>query len=736
MAYGIRFIGSLITIYLFYVWTFLCPLTTIDNEINSLSPVNHHFCSLSNNYIKPHVQPIYEQHIAPLWISVDEKLGLVQKYDQSIVYAHLVDEKFGIKEAIGKFSESACDHLQKLIDYFQDNITPKLIRTLKLFILKTKFYWEIFKINSQFYSTPIVNQLYKVGHSIRSIEFIGKIIDFLNDIYVKLATSKHGLKFQEKSKFVQQEFKNLVNIDDFSASEIKNNVIQIVKDILGENVFEPKKVKDSVEVEEEIEEEIADLDDDDDLYAEDYDDEEPETIVITSTIVVTGTDGSNAVSTDDPVLGPILHEINYWENKVNKSISSAMNNLKAEMKPEIESVIAIIKPEISQILQDVQKLNAEQYAKMNRKISAITRDFEEMKETNDTSLETVNRQEIRDDISECSQSAQQSSQTIQEILTKNHEDVLVSYFKVLQDTIDILETTSEGTINSFQNQLNNLINQLDLDDDEDINWKIWKKFHKIKESLFDFRDFLFDSANDYKINNKGKSVVGLEEWNSYLQNIEAHLNFLIRDNFEYLQIIRARANIAFQLREGLVYELNKIEEEKNQKEEEQQVAEEEESAGEESIEEPIEEIVIEEEVEIEEPEVEYESIVNESIVEEPSIDIDIESNDDYIENSDSIDEDYSDESPIESVEAKSETTPDFESTSESIVISEKSNTPEYDQDEQEEEQDDDDDEDELIFEVYEEYDEIKVEDEPIEGEQVEDMPIKNEFIEDKSKDKI
>ena len=69
------------------------------------------------------------------------------------------------------------------------------------------------------------------------------------------------------------------------------------------------------------------------------------------------------------------------------------------------------------------------------------------------------------------------------------------------------------------------------------------------------------------------------------------------------------------------------------------------------------------------------------------------------------------------------------------MISEKSNTPEYDQDEQEEEQDDDD-EDELIFEVYEEYDEIKVEDEPIEGEQVEDMPIKNEFIEDKSKDKI
>ena len=87
---------------------------------------------------------------------MDEKFALVDKYDQSISFAHSVDEKFGINNAIGKFSESACDYLQKLIDYFQDNIAPKLVRALKLFILKARVYWELFKINSQYYSTLLL----------------------------------------------------------------------------------------------------------------------------------------------------------------------------------------------------------------------------------------------------------------------------------------------------------------------------------------------------------------------------------------------------------------------------------------------------------------------------------------------------------------------------------------------------------------------------------------------------
>ncbi|RCK62453.1 Outer spore wall assembly protein SHE10 [Candida viswanathii] len=723
MAYGSKFIGGVITLYLFYVWTFICPLTTIDNETNSLSPINHHFCSISNSYIKPRFQPIYEQHVTPLLNSVDEKLGVGAKYEQGVALAHKLDDKFEISSAVGRFSESACDYLQKLIDQFQDKIAPQLVRVLKLTILRIRVYWELFKINLQFYSTPLVNQLNKLGRSIRSIEVVGKVIDFVNDIFVKLAISKHALKLQEKSKFVQQEFKNLVNIDDFSANDIKNNVMQVVKDILGENVFEKEKIDEAAEAAEGVAEHDEDAYDD-----EQYDDEEPETVIITSTIVVT--EGSNAVSTDDPVWGPILHEIDYWENKVNKSISLAMNNLQVDMKPKIDSVVQEIKPEISLIMQDLQKINGEQYAKMNRKIAAIEKDFQEMKQTNDTSIETVGRQEIRDDIAECSATAQDGSKKIQEILTNAHENVLVAYFRSLQDTIDILETTSETTINNFQNQLNSLITQLELEDEDEISWKIWKKFHKIKESLFDFRDFLFDSANDYKADNKGKSVIGLEEWNKYLQNIEAHLNFLMRDNIEYLQIVRARANIAFQMREGLVYDLNKAYEEK----------EKEEQAKEEPVEEPVEVPVgepvqqpfkvAEEDQVVEEPIEEAENdTVEDELLEDVSIEDDVEIEYDLedtepiaeeVEDSNPIDDESSSETPIESAATKSETTPDFESSSTQVESLDKSDEADHEEPV------------ESAIEVEEVYEEVILEKEPIE----EQDQKQGDESKDNDKDKI
>ena len=69
----------------------------------------------------------------------------------------------------------------------------------------------------------------------KSIEFINDFINWINEIYLKLATSKHALKLQQKIKFLQNEFKNLVTFDDFNPKEIKNNVLQIVKDMLGEN---------------------------------------------------------------------------------------------------------------------------------------------------------------------------------------------------------------------------------------------------------------------------------------------------------------------------------------------------------------------------------------------------------------------------------------------------------------------------------------------------------------------
>ena len=50
--------------------------------------------------------------------------------------------------------------------------------------------------------------------------------------------------------------------------------------------------------------------------------------------------------------------------------------------------------------------------------------------------------------------------------------------------------------------MNYFIYQSDLKDDDEINWTIWKKYHKIKESLFEFRDNLIKDADDYQVDNK------------------------------------------------------------------------------------------------------------------------------------------------------------------------------------------------------------------------------------------
>lgn len=680
MAYGIKLIGGIITLYLFYVWTFVCPLTTIDTDsTNSLTPINHHFCSLSNKYIKPQFYPIYQSHINPVLINLDETLHVGENIDKSIEIIHNFNHQYKISEYYHRICDLLIDSTQQGINYFQDNIAPQLSRWIRLFILRIRMYYEISKINLEYYLYPTINKFYKQFVSkLKSIEYINDFINWINEIYLKLATSKHALKLQQKSNFLQTEFKNLVTFDDFNPKQIKNNVLQIVKDMLGEKSIEQSltdeptrdkipmeltptgettsnetpvyqtsndyvsvnevhveqvpaeetpdeetlveetlieetpveeipteeepiektlKEETSIEeiptketsieetfseeipieqylVEEEVvvEEEIPSSNDDDEDDSEF--ELEPETIHITSTIVVTNSEAEatsidGAVSTDDPVWGPILHEINYWENKVNKTMVLALNNLKIEMKPKIDEIINNIKPEISDTLQDLQKTNYEQYQLIHRKISQINKDYEEIKLTNNSLIETITRQEIRDDISNCTKISEDASAKIQEILNNNHEKILTIFYDILQDTIDILETSSESIINEFKNQLNYFIYQSELKDyDDEINWTIWKKYHKIKESLFEFRDNLIKDADDYQLDNKKNidklTTDSLNEWDNYLKNIEFHLNFLIRDNIEFLQLIRAKANIAFQMREGLADELNRIKREKEQ----------------------------------------------------------------------------------------------------------------------------------------------------------------------------
>jgi hypothetical protein len=243
------------------------------------------------------------------------------------------------------------------------------------------------------------------------------------------------------------------------------------------------------------------------------------------------------------------------------------------MKPIVDDILETIKPNVSKSLQHLQNMNHKNYQTISQKISSINKDYEQIYLTNDTSVETVTREEIRADIKYGYELGEESSQEVRKILYDTHEKVLREYFRVLQDTIDILESFADNTIAEFNKKLTTLLEELSLDDDE-VAWKAWKRFHKVKEEIFEFRDFIFDSANEYQsqdVDSSKLQTIGLNLWNEYVENIDFHINSLLSDNDDYLKIFRAQANVAFQLREEIV---NKLEVEKEMEEQERREKEE------------------------------------------------------------------------------------------------------------------------------------------------------------------
>ena len=60
------------------------------------------------------------------------------------------------------------------------------------------------KINLEYYLYPTINKTYKqVVDKLKSIEFINDFINWINEIYLKLATSKHALKLQQNQIFTK-----------------------------------------------------------------------------------------------------------------------------------------------------------------------------------------------------------------------------------------------------------------------------------------------------------------------------------------------------------------------------------------------------------------------------------------------------------------------------------------------------------------------------------------------------
>ncbi|CCE85732.1 Piso0_005354 [Millerozyma farinosa CBS 7064] len=287
---------------------------------------------------------------------------------------------------------------------------------------------------------------------------------------------------------------------------------------------------------------------------------EPETVQYTSTITVVQED-SIETSADLAKNSQLEELINYWDRKINRTLEVSLMSLTNDMSVVINNIIENAKGEVTKNLTYLQKVNYDKYRELNYMIHEIEKDASLTIETgvivNSTNSERdyFDRQAMRDKIQETLETCEKSISSVEKYLSEKHEEVSSIYFDKLQENFDIFDSFAELSVQEFSSKLHSLLNMLESENelDETIGWHAWKKFHHIKSNLYEARDRLFEQAYDFHETEEPSSIPdSLVPWKAYVANIKYHLGYLERDNDNYLKIVRAKANVAYQAREKAV----------------------------------------------------------------------------------------------------------------------------------------------------------------------------------------
>lgn len=449
------------------------------------------------------------------------------------------------------------------------------------------------------------------------IPAVAKLVKFLE----KVAQKSSHINLHERTEFLKNELKNLIKsadslkgfrrvpladddivevvkdiLDDVSVNSLASGVLAVVESATAKAAERAKyaveyattkaaehaeysaqksaekaeNVKKAAEEAKKALEYVENVSEETRPETELSEDEEPLTVHLTSTITVTQEDATkNEVATatanmevalEDTVATKLELELLYWETKMDKMLTLTYNNLELEMTAFLDEIIGGLKQNLTAEFNALQLKTHQTYKDLNIHIGEINTEAEIMKSTNQSyEKPSVSRELVRQIIAEQRERPEKKIAELEKTLNQKNSEVLTKYFEVIQDTIDVLESFADTTVLEFSNRLTTLISILENEDGftDELSWKAWRKFHKIKEEIFRIRDTIYNEANEYKEKlHHAKSVPkGLSRWSDYLKTVNFHINHILIENGEYLQLVRARANVAFQFREELVHEM-------------------------------------------------------------------------------------------------------------------------------------------------------------------------------------
>lgn len=409
--------------------------------------------------------------------------------------------------------------------YYDYTVSPAIHYYLNNAVYYLNQYFETAKLNFVQLKFYIINtNLYK---SYQSTNFHRQGVLVVKQkvcvLFSNLFKNSHIKKFKEKKDFLVNELNNLYELN-FGKEKINVDLKEIMED-----GYHDYGIDDS-----------------------DSDGEGPITVRITSTIYETAVDSVETRSPEEQEIEGILHS---FEKKINSTLDLAFINISNEINPLINITIENLQGRLTESFKLIQLDNYNYYKEAHEMIKRIDKDLSNLKEYGyENYNETVPRQDMRDMISKIKEFNSAEIDKIEQTVNNQFGELVNKYLIIIQDTIDILETFMDSSFQDFQNKL---AESLSKSDNEQYNWNTWKRFHNLRTLVLDKRDYIFDQANLLK--NKKYHELDLDNdfvnWLEFLNNIDFHLSFISRDNEEYLQLIRAKANVSYQLREEAIREI-------------------------------------------------------------------------------------------------------------------------------------------------------------------------------------
>lgn len=572
--------------YLVYLINYVCPqLSTLD--LTSHNILDQFACQQVGRFVLfVENNELIQEYDSKLGISVSYGKYISPNLEKSKKFVNDFDAKYEVSGKTKKIFNAQYRVLSRYMTQVQhyaehivfpfivsnvSRVTPELKKYFSVTFEKARYYLRVVRINvcttlSKLWAVHVAPTVHSVWYTVLTSSVgqkfghyyaasgLDMVFDGISKLFLSLADRSASL--QDKTHFLKSELKNFIKPLDTLKSKFSgkdSEVAEVVKEIIEE-----VESLSSTFVEEVTEGAQAQAEDD--QYDSDSD-PEPSTILLTSTItVVSGSEalGSNNEVSENSYQHRLDEELGYWQSKVDKTLQLAYSSLEADFLPQLNAILEGVKGPISETLKEVQQSNYAHYKKLNKMINDISKDVSDIQESGVVPEEfSVSRQDMRDGISAATESSLEQLSSVQAKLAEAQKEVIVKYFEAIQNTIDVLESFADVTVAEFSNRLTALLSFLEMEDnyDEALGWHAWKQFHKTKEQIFQIRDKIYDEANAYK----GKYAeadneivpLPLADWDKYFRDIHYHVGFLTHDNEEYLKLIRAKANVAYQAREAL-----------------------------------------------------------------------------------------------------------------------------------------------------------------------------------------